>query len=227
MYCADNPVNNFDPNGEFLFTLIASLVCTTVIGYIAYRGIEAATNAQVANGTTSITGGMSTIFTSLALFSFGPVGWILGGIGIIAGIGTTLFGTAELQQGITGNNWIKDAGMSDSIYNALYLTASLTSLAVSIGGSVYMTSLAGQRAYAYQNIGKYRYSISALSHNNRPYYNSIYIQKGIIKLVSLTLDSGGLMFKFTGYYNGKFGIYELLVSNKTKSIWHFVFKKFK
>lgn len=227
MYCADNPVNYFDPNGEFLFTLIASLVCTTVIGYIAYRGIEAATNAQVANGTTSITGGMSTIFTSLALFSFGPVGWILGGIGIIAGIGTTLFGTAELQQGITGNNWIKDAGMSDSTYNALYLTASLTSLAVSIGGSVYMTSLAGQRAYAYQNIGKYRYTKTVAGHYpERSYIYNISIQRQIIKYGKITRfnprNPNSIFLK--GSFEFKYGNWELTINNIKRFIIHFLYR---
>ena len=220
MYCADNPVNYFDPNGEFLFTLIASLVCTTVIGYIAYRGIEAATNTQVANGTTSIAGGMSTVFTSFALFSFGPVGWLLGGIGIIAGLGTTLFGTAELQQGITGNNWIKDAGMSDSTYNALYLTASLTSLVVNIAGITYMNYASTYGFSDARSIGKPFGRYSKIDSNGLKQY-TFYDYRGRLWYMK--------DFRHTG--NMKFPHYHLFLNgikiNDHLTFWQFIAKLFR
>ena len=153
MYCANNPVMFFDINGTFFLTFVATLVASATIGYLAYRGIEAVTNTNVANGSSSIAGGISTIATSASLFAYGPVGWVLGGIGVIAGIGLTLFGSAELQEGVSGENWIKDAGMSDGLYNGLYLASSISSFIVTIFGINYM-QYANIKSTSYPRSGK-------------------------------------------------------------------------
>ena len=46
---------------------------------------------------------------------------VIGGITAVAGVGTATFASAEIQQSITGNNWMVDAGMSKDLYNGLML----------------------------------------------------------------------------------------------------------
>ena len=54
---------------------------------------------------------------------------IVGGVTVAAGLGTVTFASAEIQQSISGNNWILDAGMSKEWYNGLMLTtASIATL---------------------------------------------------------------------------------------------------
>ncbi len=226
-YCGNNPVTGYDPNGDFFFTLFATLVCSMAAGYLIYRGIEASTNTNIANGTTSILGGTSTIATSAALFGFGPVGWVLGGIGLIAGLGTMIFGTAELQQGITGNNWMLDAGMSEDLYYGLYMTSSITSFAVSIAGISYMNSPFGQRAYAYQNVGKFHYTKTVANHYpKRPYIYNTTLQKYIIKYGSMhtyTPNNPNSIFKY-GNYEFIFGKWEITLNLPHKYIIHFLYR---
>jgi hypothetical protein len=46
------------------------------------------------------------------LLAYGPVGWVLGGAAIVLGAVNIAFGTAEIQQHFTGNNWINDIGIT-------------------------------------------------------------------------------------------------------------------
>ena len=50
---------------------------------------------------------------------------IIGGITAVAGLGSGLFASAEYQEAFTGNNWMLDAGMSESWYNGLMLTTAV------------------------------------------------------------------------------------------------------
>ncbi|WP_288060675.1 hypothetical protein [Thomasclavelia cocleata] len=47
----------------------------------------------------------------------------IGGVTTIAGVGTGLFASAEIQQASGNGNWMLDAGMSEDWYNGLMLTA--------------------------------------------------------------------------------------------------------
>jgi len=53
---------------------------------------------------------------------------IVGGVTVAAGLGTATFASEEIQQSISGNNWILDAGMSKEWYNGLITTASIATL---------------------------------------------------------------------------------------------------
>lgn len=46
----------------------------------------------------------------------------IGGVTTIAGVGTGLFVSAEIQQASGNGNWMLDAGMSEDWYNGLMLT---------------------------------------------------------------------------------------------------------
>ena len=151
-YCGNNPVIGVDYNGHFaLGTFLIGLAVSWIISSIAsyYLG------QHLVSGATSLYGGIQTIATGISLFGYGPIGWVLGGIAIVAGAINIAFGTAEIQQHFTGNNWINAIGISGKLYNGLYVGAGLTSLAVSIGGISYMKSSAGQLAHEIQKNAKY------------------------------------------------------------------------
>lgn len=80
--------------------------------------------------------------TALSYTGIGAIGGatltgIVGGVRIVAELGTTAFATAEYQEVIMGDNWMLDAGMGDSLYNSLMIAfatiATLGTLASSIG----------------------------------------------------------------------------------------------
>jgi hypothetical protein len=93
---------------------------------------------QFAGGISSTINGMTSIYTGVTMFAYGPVGWAIGLVGIVAGVSTILFGTAEIQESITGHNWIKETtGMSDGLYTGLYIGANITATVATIVGSYY------------------------------------------------------------------------------------------
>ena len=144
-YCGNNPVNNADSTGTFaistfLIGLAISFVATWVAGEIFGH--------QLVGGICSAVGGGSAIATGISLFAFGPVGWVIGGIAIIAGAASIAFGTAEIQEHFTGNNWIQDSfGWSDGLYNGLYFASNIVATVASVGGTFYKTTTHGQIAY--------------------------------------------------------------------------------
>ena len=134
-YCLNNPVNEVDESGYFIWVLFGIAVAA-IAGYV----IGQAVGSQAAGGISSIVNGGTAIATGISLFSFGPVGWILGGIAILAGIVSIAFGTAEIQEAATGNNWIKSTGISTNAYNTIYITANVVATIASIAGNVFRAS---------------------------------------------------------------------------------------
>lgn len=222
-YCGNNPVMNVDPNGNSLIGFLIALAIGALVTSIVSNTI----GEHFAAGVSSTVSGVQTVGVGISLLGFGPLGWVLGGIAIVSGGISLAFAAAEFQEHFTGENYIK-AGVSESWYNGIYITNSVISLAVTVGGAAYMKSMPGQRAYAYQNIKRYTFANSAAKHLDRPYYNSIYTQQSIIKTGIMTHGSNGsYYFRATGYFNKSYGIYEIKISNKQKQIWHFVFKSIK
>ena len=230
-YCGNNPVVLSDSSGNFaISTFLIGLAISSIIGWAAGEIF----GHQLVGGIGSIFGGGSAIATGISLFAFGPVGWIIGGIAIVAGTVSIAFGTAEIQQHFTGDNWIQDNfGWSDSLYNGLYFASNIVSGLATMGGTFYKTTLHGQRAYALQNVKRFGYTDSVKGHINsyfgkkygstgitvggppdiRPYTNSLWAQKTIIKYGAMTADDFGWVFTLDGYRLG--------INNKLRLIWHF------
>ena len=148
----NNPISYADPSGHFaISTFLIGLAASWVISSIAsyYLG------EHLVSGASSIYGGAQTIATGVSLLAYGPVGWVLGGAAIVLGAVNIAFGTAEIQQHFTGNNWINDIGITGELYTGLYVGSSLASAAVTIGGTAYMNSSAGKLAYEIQQNAKY------------------------------------------------------------------------
>ena len=59
----------------------------------------------------------------MAISLLTPVGLGSGITTAVAGLGTTLFASAEYQEAFTDNNWILDAGMSEGWYNGLMIAS--------------------------------------------------------------------------------------------------------
>ena len=80
---------------------------------------------------------------------------VIGGITAVAGVGTATFTSAEIQQSITGNNWILDAGMSQELYNGLMLTtaavATIGTVTCGVLGSIGSMSTKSQMFNSIQN----------------------------------------------------------------------------
>ena len=151
-YCLNNPILYADPSGHFaissfLIGLAASWVISSIASY--YLG------EHLVSGASSIYGGAQTIATGVSLLAYGPVGWVLGGAAIVLGAVNIAFGTAELQQHFTGNNWINDIGITGGLYTGLYIGSSIASATVSIGGTAYMNSSAGKLAHEIQQNAKH------------------------------------------------------------------------
>ena len=151
-YCLNNPISYADPSGHFpiaaiLIGLAVSWAVSSIVSYFL--------GEHLVSGASSVYGGVQTIATGVSLLAYGPVGWVLGGAAIVLGAVNIGFGTAELQQHFTGNNWINDIGITGGLYTGLYIGSSIASAAVSIGGTAYMNSSVGKLAYEIQQNAKH------------------------------------------------------------------------
>ncbi len=123
--------------GHFPF-LAVILGISAVVGMgVTIGGVASNNNILTAIGLTMVavpalaSGGM-------AISLLTPVGLRVGITAAIAGVGTSLFASAEYQEAFTGNNWMLDAGMSDGWYNCLMLTtATIATLGTIASGTAY------------------------------------------------------------------------------------------
>ena len=231
-YCMNNPISYCDPSGHFsIAAILIGLAVSWAVSSIAsyYLG------EHLVSGASSVYGGVQTIATGVSLLAYGPVGWVLGGAAIVLVAVNIAFGTAELQQHFTGNNWINDIGITGGLYTGLYVGSSIASSVVSIGGNYYKTTMHGQRAFALQNVKKFGYTDTVSQHmmdsgyfgkkygstgittkgapEIRPYTNSLWAQKTVIKYGVMTADDFGWVFTYDGYRLG--------INNARRLIWHF------
>ncbi len=136
-YCSNDPVNNCDPSGcfalsAFLIGLAASAIASWALTEIFGH--------QIAGGICSSVSGATAICTGASLLSFGPVGWIAGGALILIGAGTMAFGVNEIVAGATGTNYIQSwSGMSDVLYEGLYIGFESAAFIGTIAGGIYMS----------------------------------------------------------------------------------------
>lgn len=71
---------------------------------------------QIAGGIGSVAGGASAIYTGIGLLSFGPVGWIAGGVLMVVGVGAIAIGAGVVVLGIVAGT-ILIAVLSDAADN--------------------------------------------------------------------------------------------------------------
>ncbi len=130
-YCNNNPIMYSDGSGHFPI-----LAC--ILGITALVGMGLTIGGVASNNNTLTAVGLSLV-AAPALVSGGmaiaagiggaTLTGIVGGITTIAGVGTGLFASAEIQQASGNGNWMLDAGMSEDWYNGLMLTtASIATL---------------------------------------------------------------------------------------------------
>ncbi len=135
-YCNNDPVNYADPSGHFaISTFLIGLAVSSLVTW----GLSEIFGAQIVGGASSMVNGYAAITTGIGLLSFGLVGWIAGGLLIIAGAGAMIIGANEVVDGITGTNYIQEwTGWSDDLYTGLYIGSNIVSSVGTIAGNIYM-----------------------------------------------------------------------------------------
>ena len=125
-YCLNNPVEYADPTGSFpvlgfiLGIMAIGGLITTACGVASDNNIATAVGLSMITIPALISGGMAIA----AGFAGATLSGIIGCVTVFAGIGSSLFASAEYQQLFTGNNWILDLVMSESVYNGLMIATS-------------------------------------------------------------------------------------------------------
>ena len=203
-YCLNNPVNIIDENGNFSLSIFTK-------------------------GASLITTGLTAIITGAAVVACGvasPVMLCVAAVTIGVGVLTTINGASDVGESITGNNLVRDAvfGGNSKAYNTY---SAITTTVSAVGAIACGGWLAANkpRISAYNNIQDYNYTktISDAEHMNRPYNNSVLLQKQIIKYGKMTKDSGGFGYIFTasGAVNKTTKTWCLGVNVAKRLVWHF------
>ena len=199
-YCNNNPIMFADPSGHEPKWLVGIVRIITGIG------------AFVA-GTLVIASGVA----------LAPM-LIIAGITICAGVMTVVNGAADVQQSITGNNFIRD-GIFCGNQTAYDWYAGVAEGVAIIGSLICGGWLKANRPriQAFKNVGNYDYTKSVKKYfpnaevvmkgnEFRPYVQSTWAQKNIIKYGKMAKDLYG--YKFI-YGNAEIG-----VNIMEKMIWH-------
>ena len=142
-YCNNDPVNYCDPSGHSVVALILGI--TAVLGFgLAVGGVATDNNLMTAIGLTMVAV-PALISGGMALACLGATGtMVMGGVTATAGVGASLFASAEYQEAFTSNNWMSGA-LGEDLYNTLMLTTA----AIATAGTI--ASMAG--VLNYQNFG--------------------------------------------------------------------------
>lgn len=192
-YCGNTPVMYSDISGFFPEWL---------------RGVS-----RIVTGALAVVAGVAVIASGVALVSMIVVATIT----MTAGGLTILNGAADIQQSISGNNYIRDNifGGNQSGYN---LYAGITE-GVAIVGSIICGSWLKYnkpRIQTYKNVGNYNYSatISDAEHMSRPFQTSTLLQREVTKYGSM-LHEGGSVYTFAE------GGWKLVVDVVKQTIYHF------
>ena len=199
-YCNNNPVMFADPSGHEPKWLVGIVRIITGIG------------AFVA-GTLVIASGVA----------LAPM-LIIAGITICAGVMTVVNGAADVQQSITGNNFIRDGIFCGNQTAYDWYAGDAEGVAI-IGSLICGGWLKANRPriQAFKNVGNYDYTKSVKKYfpnaevvmkgnEFRPYAQSTWAQKNIIKYGKMAKDLYG--YKFI-YGNAEIG-----VNIMEKMIWH-------
>ena len=134
-YCANNPVMYLDPSGNFA---ISTFLIMFAVGALATWAAGELFGHQLVGGIGSTANGVGAIGTGISLMAFGPWGIAAGILMIGIGVATAGFGVNEVVDHFTGTNYIQSWGMSDSLYNGLYIGLNIASGVGQIAGNIGM-----------------------------------------------------------------------------------------
>ena len=174
-YCMNNPVMCSDSSGQLPKWL---------------TGMK-----RIITGIGAIVAGALVIASGVALVPM----LIVAGVTIAAGVLTTVNGVADIQQSITGDNFIRDNIFNgdQSSYNFYAgITEGIATIGSIICGGWYKANQ--PRIQAYKNVDNYNFSgtLSDSSHLARPYQHSTLLQKNIIKYGKMVKEPSGI-YNFT------------------------------
>ena len=150
---------------------------------------------RIITGIVAVVAGVLVIASGVAMGAM----LIVAGVTIAAGTLTTINGVADIQQSITGNNFIRDSifGGNQTAYSWY---AGITEGVAIVGSLVCGGWLKANqpRIQAYKNVGNYDFSntLSDSTHMARPYQHSTLLQKNIIKYGKMVKESTGV-YNFT------------------------------
>ena len=210
-YCEDNPVVGYDPDG------------TVNIDNLLRGG------GWLVTGISAIAVGVSVLTCGVAA----PAMITVASLTIVAGVATTVNGVSELDEAVTGHNFMRDSVFRENstAYNAY---ANSTAAVAQIGTTICGGWLAhnAPRINAYNNVQNYRYADGAAKHiGERSYYNSTLVQKQIIRYGCMTNEGNGVYtFRTAGtsFNVGKQtfqrGTWELTTINNKNLIGHFLLR---
>ena len=216
-YCFNNPISYRNLSGHFA---ISTFLISLAVGSLVSWGLSEIFGAQIAGGIGSVVGGGTAISTGISLLAFGPVGWIAGGALILIGAGAIAFGTNEIVAGATGKNYIQQwTGMSDELYNGLYIGLNVASTVGAIAGNIGMTYVSTAKLNAVmknpasiQNYSKFQFKTYARYSNQW----SLLPSKNGKGMRALSLINKGNSIRYGyGIYNAEhyFGAYYWIVAN--------------
>ncbi|MBQ6783402.1 MAG: RHS repeat-associated core domain-containing protein, partial [Acholeplasmatales bacterium] len=125
-YCNNNPIMYVDPDGKFpILAFILGILSLVGMG-LTIGGVANDNSVLKSIGLSMVA--ISALIAGGVAVAAGMAGatylGIIGGSTIMAGLGTSVFASAEYQHMITGNNWMLDSGMSKDWYNGLMITIS-------------------------------------------------------------------------------------------------------
>lgn len=203
-YCLNNHVNRIDESGYLSISILAKGASFVATG-LAAIGVAAAV----------VTCGVATpVMLGVAAITMG------------AGALTTINGASDIGEAISGHNVVRDTVFKGNAkaYNTYSAITTTVSAVGSIACGGWLTANK-PRISAYNNIQVYNYTntISDANHMNRPYNNSVLMQKQIIKYGKMKKDSGGFGYIFTasGAVNGKTNMWRLGINVAKRLVWHF------
>ena len=125
LYCFNNPCNYTDENGSFpvaacIFAIVAIIGLGLTIGglvndnhILTAVGLICVGIGSFGAGGLAVAGAVSTGFFA---------GGVIGGTTILAGTGTMLFASAEIQEASGFGNWIQNIGVNKNLYKILLLS---------------------------------------------------------------------------------------------------------
>ena len=208
-YCNNNPVTGYDPDGAWDWGNF-------------FKG-----SGWIATGIVAVAVGVSVLTCGVAA----PAMMAVAAITVTAGVATTVNGVSEIGEAATGHNFMRDDVFQGNAtaYNAYaYSTAAVAQIGTAICGG--WSAKNAPRIEAYNNIQNYKYADGAAKHiGQRSYYDSMLLQKQIIKYGSMTSEGNGVYtFRVAGSsFNATRqlmhqGTWELTTINSMKLIGHFL-----
>jgi hypothetical protein len=203
-YCNNNPVMFTDGSGS-------RPDWTTF-----FRGI-----GRIITGIFAVVTGIAVIASGVALIPM----LIVAGVTITAGALTVVNGAADVGQGFSGYNFMRDGVFGGNQtaydwYSGVTEAVAIVGSAISGGWLKYNQP----RIQSYKNIGNYKFSgtLSRADHMARPFQSSVLTQQQVIKYGKMIKESTNV-YKFLapGATMNSVGDWKLVVDIFQQVIYHF------